>query len=66
MKFLFNRRRPGGLKVIAGTINLKDAKSTHEVETITVHEQYNPSDSWRNDIAILKVSMILTKCLFNK
>ncbi|KAK2578460.1 hypothetical protein KPH14_000961 [Odynerus spinipes] len=43
------------LKVIAGTINLNTPNSVHRVEKIMVHEMYAPYDSWRNDIALLKV-----------
>ncbi|XP_014486729.1 PREDICTED: chymotrypsin-2-like [Dinoponera quadriceps] len=48
-------KQPGSLQVIAGTINLNNPKSKHEVEQIIVHKEYNPSNSWRNDIALLKV-----------
>lgn len=45
------------IKVVAGTINLKDPQSEHNVEKIIMHEKYDSSDSWRNDIALVKVSM---------
>ncbi|XP_025992614.1 trypsin-1 [Solenopsis invicta] len=44
-----------GIKVIAGTIDLTDPQSEHRVAKITVHEDYDPSNSWINDIALLKV-----------
>ncbi|XP_032686016.1 chymotrypsin-2-like [Odontomachus brunneus] len=43
------------IKVVAGTVDLNNPRSTHEVEEIITHESYNPSDSWRNDIALLRV-----------
>nr|XP_012218723.1 PREDICTED: chymotrypsin-2-like [Linepithema humile] len=48
-------RSPSGLKVIAGSINLKDPKVTNRVTKIIVHEKYDSSDSWINDIALLRV-----------
>ncbi|CAL1683671.1 unnamed protein product [Lasius platythorax] len=44
-----------GVKVIAATTNLHQPQLTNEVTQIRVHEKYNPSDSWINDIALLKV-----------
>ncbi|KAG8041997.1 hypothetical protein G9C98_007305, partial [Cotesia typhae] len=43
------------IKVIAATTNLKKPNSTHFVAEITVHEKYNSSDSWKNDIALIKI-----------
>lgn len=43
------------MKIIAGSTNLNYPKSTHAVEKIIVHENYTPSDSWINDIALIKV-----------
>lgn len=58
---------PANIKVIAGTINLKDPKSTHDVEAIIVHKSHNIiTDYYRYDIALVKVSKISTKLLFNK
>ena len=50
-----------GIKVIAGTINLTAPKSEHNVKKIIVHEKYNPDDSWKNDIALLKVEKPFVK-----
>ncbi|XP_046991906.1 trypsin-like [Schistocerca americana] len=44
------------MEVRAGVTNLKEEGSLHAVDVITVHPQYDPSDSWVNDIALLKVS----------
>ncbi|XP_025986026.2 chymotrypsin-2 isoform X2 [Solenopsis invicta] len=44
------------LKVVAGTIDLDSPKSSHDVERIIKHKEYNPKDSWKNDIALLKVT----------
>ncbi|XP_053996070.1 chymotrypsin-2-like [Hylaeus anthracinus] len=43
------------IKVVAGTINLSKPASEHNVVKIIVHEKYNETDSWKNDIALLKV-----------
>ncbi|XP_011147843.2 trypsin-1 [Harpegnathos saltator] len=48
-------KSPNNIKVVAGTIDLQDPKSTHEVIRITAHEKYNAANSWINDIAILRV-----------
>ncbi|XP_039301749.1 chymotrypsin-2 [Solenopsis invicta] len=44
------------VRVVAGTINLNNSKSLHNVEEIIIHENYDPNDSWINDIALLKVT----------
>ncbi|XP_078051550.1 fibrinolytic enzyme, isozyme C-like, partial [Augochlora pura] len=41
--------------VVVGTINKQNYRNVHAVDKIIVHENYNPGDSWRNDIALLKV-----------
>jgi len=43
------------MQIISGSIDLRDPQFTHDVEEIRIHKQYNPRDSWINDIAILKV-----------
>ncbi|KAG7197995.1 hypothetical protein KM043_016220 [Ampulex compressa] len=48
-------KSPATLKVVAGTIDLTIPKSEHYVEAVIIHEEYKPSDSWKNDIALLKV-----------
>ncbi|XP_036138929.1 mite allergen Der f 3-like [Monomorium pharaonis] len=49
------------IKVVAGTINLTDPKSEHNVVKITVHKEYDPSNSYINDIALLKVDRSLER-----
>ncbi|XP_049799381.1 trypsin delta-like [Schistocerca nitens] len=44
------------LEVLAGTITLDEGGTRHTVESFTMHPQYNASDSWVNDIALLRVS----------
>ncbi|XP_011706712.1 PREDICTED: trypsin epsilon-like, partial [Wasmannia auropunctata] len=44
-----------GIKVVAGTINLTNPKSEHNVVKAIRHEGFNPNNSWINDIALLKV-----------
>ncbi|XP_012529671.2 trypsin-1-like [Monomorium pharaonis] len=46
---------PDDIKVVADTIDLNKAKAQHEVKKIIVHEGYDSSNSWINDIALLKV-----------
>ncbi|XP_076647194.1 trypsin-1-like [Halictus rubicundus] len=48
-------RDPSGIKVVAGTINLSKPNVERNVVKIIMHEQYNSRDSWKNDIALLKV-----------
>ncbi|XP_076627633.1 trypsin-like [Colletes latitarsis] len=44
------------IRVVAGIVNLDSRRSSvRPVETIIIHENYNPRDSWINDIALLKV-----------
>ncbi|KAF7396675.1 hypothetical protein HZH66_007537 [Vespula vulgaris] len=44
------------IQVVAGTNYLNDEKSSiHNVKNIIIHENYSPSDSWKNDIALLEV-----------
>ncbi|XP_076179603.1 transmembrane protease serine 9-like [Ptiloglossa arizonensis] len=45
----------GNIQIVAGTINLAKPTSKHNVKKIIIHELYNSSDSWKNDIALLKV-----------
>ncbi|XP_047109611.1 trypsin delta-like [Schistocerca piceifrons] len=42
------------LEVLAGTITLDDGGTRHNVESFTIHPQYDESDSWVNDIALLR------------
>ncbi|XP_018054743.1 PREDICTED: chymotrypsin-2-like [Atta colombica] len=46
---------PSNVKVIAGTINLINPKSEHNVIKIIIHEEYDSLNSWINDIALLQV-----------
>nr|XP_034195401.1 chymotrypsin-2-like [Osmia lignaria] len=49
------------IKVIAGTINLAAQKSEYNVKKIIIHEKYDEADSWKNDIALLKVDKSFVK-----
>ncbi|XP_017761679.1 PREDICTED: chymotrypsin-2-like isoform X1 [Eufriesea mexicana] len=49
------------LKVVAGTTNLAKPNYEHNVVKIIMHEDYNPSDSWKNDISLLKVEVPFVK-----
>lgn len=51
----FRRKSPKEIKVVAGTINLAEGGSEHLVEKIIIHENYAASDSWKNDISLIKV-----------
>ncbi|XP_071637582.1 chymotrypsin-2-like [Temnothorax longispinosus] len=48
---------PRDVKVIAGTVNLNrpGAGATRAVKEIITHKEYNPSNSWVNDIALIRV-----------
>lgn len=50
--------------MIAGTLKLSEPKSIHHVDEIIVHKFYNRKDSWKNDIALLKVSYYLRTLRF--
>ncbi|XP_011876585.1 PREDICTED: mite allergen Der p 3-like [Vollenhovia emeryi] len=43
------------IKAVAATIDLTKPKSQHNIVKIIVHEEYDASNSWINDIALLKV-----------
>ncbi|XP_051167248.1 chymotrypsin-2-like [Leptopilina boulardi] len=49
-------RLPFELKIVAGTLNLNQPKATYFVDEIIIHNEYNGSDSWKNDIALIKVT----------
>ncbi|XP_071568274.1 chymotrypsin-2-like [Temnothorax nylanderi] len=38
-----------------GLINLQEPHAVHLIESSYIHEDYNPDDSWINDIALLKL-----------
>ena len=46
------------MKVVAGTLKLSDPKVTREVQKKIVHKRYDPLNSWKNDIALLKVRTV--------
>ncbi|XP_071455059.1 mite allergen Eur m 3-like [Hetaerina americana] len=46
---------PEELSVLSGTNNLKTGGTRHKVTEIHYHEDYNPSDSWHNDVSVMKV-----------
>ena len=54
-------KTPKQIKVVAGTVDLTQAASQHNVQTIIMHEKYNAADSWNNDIALLKVEKPFVK-----
>ncbi|XP_012271642.1 mite allergen Eur m 3 [Orussus abietinus] len=43
------------VKVVADTRDLRLPGSTHYVKRIIIHKDYDPTDSWRNDIALLEL-----------
>nr|XP_033322627.1 trypsin-1-like [Megalopta genalis] len=47
--------QPEAIKVVAGTIDLSKPNVERNVVKIIMHERYNSKDSWKNDIALLKV-----------
>nr|AVA17395.1 putative Per a allergen [Periplaneta americana] len=46
---------PSSVTVVTGTNTLNAGGSSHEVSSITVHSGYSAANSWRNDIALLKL-----------
>ena len=48
-------KSPRAIKIVAGTINLAEGGSEHLAEKIIIHEKYSASDSWINDISLIKV-----------
>ncbi|XP_078042646.1 chymotrypsin-2-like [Augochlora pura] len=48
-------KSPANITVVAGTVNLTRPNSVHYAEKIYYHDKYNASDSWVNDIALIKV-----------
>jgi trypsin len=46
---------PKDIKLIVGTVNLNRPGVTHAVKEIIRHEKYDPSNSWINDIALIRV-----------
>ncbi|KAG8041998.1 hypothetical protein G9C98_007306, partial [Cotesia typhae] len=54
----FQGRIVNGNNAQLGEIPYQNPQSIHEVIKVIVHERYNPSDSWRNDIALLKVKEV--------
>lgn len=43
------------VKVVVGTVNLKEPYSTHQADQIIVHEEYVSSRYKKSDIALIKV-----------
>ncbi|XP_043262953.1 chymotrypsin-2-like [Colletes gigas] len=54
-------KQPGDIKVVAGTVNLTRPGSEYLVNKFYVHEKYNSSDTWVNDIALIKVKTPFVK-----
>ncbi|KAG8222284.1 hypothetical protein J437_LFUL003265 [Ladona fulva] len=48
-------------KVVVGTNHLDNGGTVHELSEMILHEDYNISDSWINNIALLKVNGTETK-----
>ncbi|XP_049790582.1 trypsin delta-like [Schistocerca nitens] len=46
----------GSVEVLAGTTKLDSGGTRHSVEFVEVHPKYNSSDSWVNDVAVMRVS----------
>lgn len=53
--------RPTDIHVVAGTINLDKPKYTRTIKEIIIHEEFNTSKSWSNDIALIRVNYLLIK-----
>jgi len=44
------------MKIIVGTVNLDRSRIIHAVKKIIAHKEYDPINSWLNDIALIKVN----------
>ncbi|XP_076301537.1 trypsin Blo t 3-like [Lasioglossum baleicum] len=47
-------KSPEDMRIVAGTVDLTQPNSIHSAEKIYYHDKYNASDSWVNDIALIK------------
>lgn len=54
------------VEVVAATINLDEPNLTYEAEKLITHSKYNRSDSFVNDIALIKVSFVCINKNYNK
>ncbi|XP_033229489.1 mite allergen Der p 3-like [Belonocnema kinseyi] len=50
-------QEPYYIKVVAATLKLSEPKVKREIERIIVHKGYDSKNSWKNDIALLKVKI---------
>ncbi|KAG8235400.1 hypothetical protein J437_LFUL009259 [Ladona fulva] len=48
------------LSVVSGTNVLSSGGTKHDVTKVIIHESYNSSDSWINDIAVMQVSYLFS------
>ncbi|XP_046388492.1 chymotrypsin-2-like [Ischnura elegans] len=48
------------LSVVTGSNLLSKGGVSHKVEKVTWHEEFDPSDSWKNDVCVIKVSPPIT------
>jgi hypothetical protein len=57
----FHRREPEDLTVLVGTVVLNDGGARHAAQLITMHPGYDPSNMFKDDIALVKVRAGLTE-----
>lgn len=53
---IFHRSSPKGISIVAGTLEHKKPGQTREAVKITIHEAYSPSNSYINDVALIKIN----------
>ncbi|KMQ90865.1 mite allergen der f 3-like protein [Lasius niger] len=46
---------PADIIIVAGTVNLNRPSIKRVIKQVIFHEEYDPSNSWLNDIALIKV-----------
>ncbi|XP_070161271.1 chymotrypsin-2-like [Polyergus mexicanus] len=46
---------PADIIIVVGTINLNRSGIKHAIKEIISHKEYDPSNSWLNDVALIKV-----------
>ncbi|KAL0276907.1 UNVERIFIED_CONTAM: hypothetical protein PYX00_004367 [Menopon gallinae] len=47
---------PSNLQIYTGSVFLDRGGKVHPIEKILIHEQYQPSQRWRNDICLIRIS----------
>jgi len=57
-RITFPRLNPSTLTVLAGTNDLRQGGTRHQVAEIIIHEEYNRENFYINDIAVVRVENV--------